>query len=394
MAFRALSGVLEMNLGKPVYLDHQASTPLAPGVLDAMLPYFEGHAANPHSTHLPGIFAQKAIEDARAAIADLVGADASEIFFTSGATEANNLALLGVCARRNPSALITSHLEHKCILASARWLSSRGHEVEFVAEDREGYVDLDDLERKIKTNRPNLVSIMLANNEVGTIQDIRKIASICKQYDVLLHTDIAQGITNSEVKLDEIGVAFASLSAHKINGPKGVGAIYISREAREYISPIIHGGDQEGGLRSGTLPTPLCVGFGKAAEYWSKNGILLRERFANHRNQLWAELLDSLQDINLIGPRLDRRHVANLNVHFVDVDAELLLAQLSANIAASTGSACTSGFPEPSHVVSQLTPEAIHDGTVRFSVGLGLDNEAISYAAKVIIGAVQNLRSL
>ncbi|WP_417455896.1 cysteine desulfurase family protein [Kordiimonas sp.] len=372
-----------------IYLDHQASTPLAPGVLDKMLPFLEGNSANPHSSHLLGMLSQRAIEEARHAIADLFNVDGSEIYFTSGATEANNLAIKGVFQATQSASFITCTTEHKCVLATARHIESQGHSVVYVGVDNNGYVDVDDLECKIAENKPKLLSLMFSNNEIGTIQDIRTISKLCGRYGVLLHSDMSQAITHSDISLRELGVNLASISAHKMNGPKGIGAIYISHETKDQIGPIIHGGGQEFGMRSGTLPTPLCVGFGEAARHWRSNGQKLRTELALLRNELWRNLKRALPESRLIGPNIEDRHVSNLNIHVPGVDAEMLLGTLSSEIAASTGSACTSGIPEPSHVVKAVDSEAASDGTVRLSVGVGLNTDAILRAANLIGDAVR-----
>ena len=372
-----------------IYLDHQASTPLAPGVFDKMREFFERNSANPHSSHLMGMQCQQAIEDARYSIADLLNVDCTEIYFTSGATEANNLAIKGVLQSDRNSGLLTCSTEHKCILAAARHASDHGHCVIYTEVGTEGYIDLRDFEHKLLEYKPKLVSIMFANNEIGTIQDIQEISKLCQKYGVLLHSDMAQAITHSNISLKEIGVDFASFSAHKLNGPKGVGAIYISHEAKSRIAPIIHGGGQETGIRSGTLPTPQCVGFGAAAEHWKRNGKKIRAQMKSSRDKLWENLIKTVPGIRLIGPAIEKRHVANLNVHVPGIDAEVLLGILSSEIAASTGSACTSGIAEPSHVIKAIDPDAALDGTIRLSVGPELNTDTVIRAAQVIGDAVR-----
>ncbi len=367
-----------------IYLDHQASSPLAPGVFDKMRPFFEGNSANPHSNHLLGMVSQQAIEEARHSIADLLEVDGSEIYFTSGATEANNLAIKGVLQSDRNSGFLTCSTEHKCVLAAARYAADQGHQVFYTGVDSKGYIDLSDLECKILEHKPKLLSVMFSNNEIGTIQDIRKISELCRKHDVLLHSDMAQAITHSDISLKELGVDFASFSAHKMNGPKGIGAIYISHDAKDQIAPIIHGGGQETGIRSGTLPTPLCIGFGEAARHWRQNGQKMRKQLISLRNELWKNLVMAVPGIRLIGPAIEERHAANLNVHIPGIDAEMLLGTLSSEIAASTGSACTSGIAEPSHVVKAIDDEAAFDGTIRLSVGVGLRADNILRAAKLV----------
>lgn len=335
-----------------IYLDHQASTPVHPAALAAMQPYFTHLYANPHAIdHAAGWEAGDAVENSRATIARRIGADSDEIVFTSGATEANNLALLGLAEQAGErQRVVVSAIEHKCVLAPARELERRGFELVVAPVGAEGRVDPDQLARLID-ERTLLVSVMLVNNEIGTVQPISRIAEACAGAGAMLHTDAAQALAWMPMSVDDLGVDMLSLSAHKAGGPKGVGALYIRRDKRHRFRPLIQGGEQEGGLRAGTTPTPLCVGMAEACRAAPSDEQIRGWRASTAR--LWQGLQDSATKPELIGGE-KARHPGNLCIRFPGIDAERLVAVLQPDVAVARGSACTSGIPEPSHVLRAI----------------------------------------
>ncbi|WP_162243216.1 cysteine desulfurase family protein [Devosia sp. Leaf420] len=349
-----------------VYLDHQASTPMSQAALNAMMPYLHASQGNPHSDdHAAGWEAARAIELARGDIARAIGADAHEIVFTSGATEANNIAVLGFVAGRSTKArILVSAIEHKSVLASARAAERAGHEVVVLPVGRDGTLDLDLLQ--IELTRPtDLVSVGAANNEIGTVQNISEIARIVRKNGALLHTDATQALAFNGVDVDAWGADFVSFSSHKMGGPKGIGALYVSTGARPHLTSLHFGGEQEDGLRPGTVPTFLTVGFAAAC----------RDLPDVSRVAKWREVTNALLNglknlgtgVTLNGSSTER-HPGNLSVVFDGVEADRLLALLQPRLAASRGSACSSGMPEPSHVLAAIgmSPAAM-SSTVRFS---------------------------
>ncbi len=353
-----------------IYADYQATTPADPRVLAAMEPYWRDSFGNPHSSdHVMGWDAEGAVIDAAASIAALIGADASEIVFTSGATEANNLAILGL-ARRAPRGrrrILASAIEHKSVLAAARALEEReGFTVELIPVDHDGLVRSDELREQLSDD-VLLVSMMAVNNEIGTVQNISDIAELSRAHNTLLHCDAAQAPCGMDVCDLADFADLLSLSGHKIYGPKGIGALYVRHGLEHCLEPMIYGGEQQGGLRSGTVPVPLCVGMGCAAELITgEAGTEERQRIA----QLRDTFINGLPNVILNGPNGTTRHPGNVNVQFPGTNAQDLLASMQPMLAASTGSACASGIPEPSHVLRAIglsTEEA--DSSVRFSFG-------------------------
>lgn len=380
--------------GTEIYLDHQATTPCAPSVVDAMAPFWTAEFGNPHSSaHAFGWRAEDAVSAARERIAELIRAEREEIVFTSGATEANNLALLGLLGhqRADGRSVVVSAIEHKCVLQSARQLERNGFEVRKAPVSASGHVDMEALATLIDA-RTALVSVMLVNNEIGTLQPIAAISGICRRTDAVLHCDAAQAPTGVRIDVEELGVDLLSLSSHKMYGPKGIGALFVSRAVRQRIRPIIHGGGQEGGLRSGTLPTPLCVGFGEAARVARARlqddvAHLSRSREA-FLDVLHARVSDAV--INGVGPR----HPGHLNLRFPGLDAELLVANLQPGLAASTGAACSSGIPEPSHVLRAIGLDGEAAGEcVRFGFGRSTDVETARESASILATAIEEIRS-
>eukprot|EP00899_Mesostigma_viride_P006819 jgi/Mesvir1/16138/Mv08413-RA.3 len=341
-------------LGRPLYLDMQATTPLDPRVLDAMLPFYTNQYGNPHSrTHLFGWEAEKAVDEARKPIAELIGADPKEIFFTSGATESNNLCLKGIASfyRDKKKHIITTQTEHKCVLDSCRHLQQEGFDVTYLPVKPDGLVDLEVLEAAIRPDTA-VVSVMTVNNEIGVIQPIEEIGRICRKHKVFFHTDAAQAVGKIPLDVDKSNIDVMSISGHKIYGPKGIGAIYVRRRPRVRLTPLISGGGQERGLRSGTVPAPLAVGLGKACE------VAMQEMASDtaHVTALAARLYDGitaqLQGVVLNGSK-EHRYAGNVNLSFSCVEGESLLMGLK-EVAVSSGSACTSASLEPSYVLRAL----------------------------------------
>ncbi|KAI9705101.1 MAG: cysteine desulfurase [Candelina mexicana] len=381
---------------RPIYLDMQATTPTDPRVLDAMLPFFTGMYGNPHSrTHAYGWETDKAIEQAREHVANLIGADPKEIIFTSGATESNNMSIKGVARFFGRSGkkrhIITGQTEHKCVLDSCRHLQEEGFDVTYLPVDKGGRIDLKDLEDAIRPDTA-LVSLMTVNNEVGVIQPMEEIGKLCRSKKVFFHSDGAQAVGKMPVDVNKWNVDLMSISAHKIYGPNGIGACYVRRRPRVRIDPIISGGGQERGLRSGTLAPPLVVGFGEACriakeemEYDTKRISLLSQR-----------LLNGLLSLEHTSQNGDPNHFypGCVNVSFAYVEGESLLMALK-DIALSSGSACTSASLEPSYVLRALgnSDESAHS-SIRFGIGRFTTESEIDYVLKAVRERVTFLREL
>ncbi len=372
-----------------IYMDYQATTPADPRVVEAMQPYWSAIYGNPHSAdHAFGWSADAAIETARGHIAALIGADPDEIVFTSGATEANNLAVLGI-ARASPPArkrIVVSAIEHKCVLAAARAAADEGFEVITVPVGAGGIVDPRAV-AAVVDDRTALVSVMAVNNEIGTVQPLSAIAALCSKAGAIFHTDAAQALNALPMDVATLGADLMSLSAHKAYGPKGMGALFVRRSLHVRPKPIIHGGGQEGGLRSGTLPTPLCVGFGEACRILADERDGDAERIRTLRDRFLAELLKAVPGLAVNGDQ-GSRHPGNLNLLFPAREASLLLQNLHPNVAASTGSACTSGQPEPSHVLRAIGLSwADANASIRFGIGRFTTRDDVDFAAAVVAKA-------
>ena len=383
-------------MNQPVYMDNHATTPVDPRVLDAMLPYFTakfGNAASRH--HSFGWEAEKAVEDARRKIAALIGADPREIVFTSGATESDNLALKGVAeayaGRGNH--MVTLATEHKAVLDASRRLEKSGWEVSYLPVGRDGLVDLERVREAI-VDRTVLVSVMYANNETGVIQPIRAIAGVCAERGVLFHTDAVQAAGKIPVDVERDGIHLLSLSAHKIYGPKGVGALYVRRRhPRVELRAQIDGGGHERNLRSGTLPVPSIVGFGEACAIAAREMETESARLAALRDRLRARLEAELEDVHVNGS-IEHRLPNNLNMSFRGVDSESLLIGLH-DVALSSGSACSSATIEPSHVLRALgIGEELARGAIRFGLGRFNTEEEVDYVAGRMVEVVRRLREL
>ena len=341
-----------MNRSRPIYLDYQATTPLDPEVRAAMLPYLEDRFGNPHSEHAFGWDAAEAVDDARGAVAALIGAAPGEIILTAGATEANNFSLMGAAQRTQRRHLLVSAIEHKCVLMPAAALGERGFEVETIPVGSDGIVDLEQLALLIRPDTA-LVSVMAANNEIGTLQPLAEIGAVCAGVGALFHTDAAQLVGKAPIDVLALGIDLLSLSAHKFYGPKGIGALYISGEARSQIAPIMRGGGQQDGMRAGTLAPMLCAGLAAAAEK------ALAEQAADemHARALKTRLLSRLRE-TVPGIQVNGSEARSLsgcvNIRIPGIDAHALLMMLQAELAASVGSACNAGLIEPSYVLDAI----------------------------------------
>ncbi len=377
-----------------IYLDYAATTPVDPRVFRTMEPYFSRKFGNPSSVHRFGREAFLALEKSRKSIADALVAKPSEIIFTSSATESNNLALKGAAlANKNKGRhIIVSSVEHDCVLESARWLEGQGFEVEYLPVDRYGLVAPEELEKRIR-KETILVSVMHANNEIGTIQPIESLGKICRQHNVLFHTDAAQSFGKIPLNVSQANVDLLTASSHKMYGPKGVALLYIRSGVS--IAPLLHGGGQEKGLRSSTVNVAAIVGFAKAVEICHKEMKKEGKRLSALRDYLIKGVLDSAPDSFLNGhPR--QRLPNNVNISFSFVEGEALVARLDdLGIAVSTASACSSPKLEPSHVLLAcgLKPEEAH-GSLRMTLGKETTQNDIDYLLKVLPKVVASLRKL
>ncbi len=379
-----------------IYADYQATTPVDPRVAERMAPLWSEDFGNPHSSdHVVGWRAAECVHESAAAVAALIGADADEMVFTSGATEANNLALLGL-ARRAPAGrrrILVSAIEHKCVLSAAQALKEReGFTIEIVPVDREGFVRLDVLEALLDES-VLVASIMAVNNEIGTIQDLIRISEVLRPFGILFHCDASQAPCAMDTSNLSIYADLVSLSGHKMYGPKGIGALYLRRELHDCVEPLFYGGEQQGSLRSGTVPVPLCVGMAAAAEILrSEEGRRERGRVAQLRDLFVGALHGATVVAEINGPCGVARHPGNANVRFKDLDAQDLLAALQPNLAASTGAACGSGMPQPSHVLRALgLGDAETRSSVRFSFGRFSTAEEIALAASLVHDTLDGL---
>jgi cysteine desulfurase len=387
---------LKLTVKIPVYMDYHATTPVDPRVLDAMLPYFTEKFGNAASrNHEYGWKAEEAVESARAQVARLINANPKEIVFTSGATESDNLAIKGVAEshRGKGNHIITQATEHKAVLDTCKRLADQGFEITYLAVDKEGLINPDDLRRAI-TPRTILISIMYANNEIGVIQPVEAIGEIMKEKGVLFHVDAVQAVGRIPVDVQKDGIDLLSISAHKLYGPKGIGALYVRRKnPRVQISPMIDGGGHERGMRSGTLNVPGIVGLGKACEICQKEMAQESEKLRRLRDRL-KETLTSRLDGTSINGSMVHRLPNNLNISFSGVEGESLLMGIN-DIAVSSGSACTSANIEPSYVLKALGVSADDaHASIRFGLGRFNTEEEVDYVAGRVVETVQRLREL
>ena len=379
-----------------IYADYQATTPVDPRVIEKMAPYWGKSFGNPHSSdHIIGWKADSAVRDAASSIANLIGATPDEITFTSGATESNNLVLLGL-ARRAPAdrrRILVSAIEHKCVLAAARMLGEHhGFLIESIPVDQTGFIDLNALEKLLDAS-VLVVSAMAVNNEVGTIQDIPAIAELLAPYGILLHCDAAQAPCAMDVGDLAVHADLVSLSGHKVYGPQGIGVLYLRQDLHDRVEPLIYGGGQQEGLRSGTVPMPLCVGMGTATELLAgPQASDERQRVACQRDTFVENLQREHEILHLNGSEADCRHPGNANIRFDGFDARDVLGSLQPRLAASAGAACTSGIPEPSHVLRALgLTETQSNASIRFSFGRFTTDADIKGAADIVIETLDSL---
>jgi len=381
---------------KKIYLDHAATTPIYSEVFAAMEPYLKEYYGNPSSVYSAGQQAAQAVSEARERVANLIGAKEEEIIFTGGGSESDNTALKGAaCALKDKGRhIITSKIEHPAILSTCQQLEKYfGFDITYLDVDNEGFVDPDDVKKALRDDTI-LVTIMMANNEIGTIEPIKEIARIVKERDVYFHTDAVQAVGQIPIDVNELGVDMLSMSSHKINGPKGVGALYVRKGVK--ILPLIAGGAQERNRRAGTENVAGIVGFGKAIELAAEN---LEENAAylrNLRDRLINGIENNIDDVILNGPRGEHRLPNNVNFSFRYIEGESILLNLDMlGIAASSGSACSSGSLDPSHVLLAIghSHETAH-GSIRFSLGKGNNEKEIDYVLEVVPGIIKKIREM
>ncbi|KAI5654098.1 hypothetical protein M9H77_31285 [Catharanthus roseus] len=381
--------------GRPLYLDMQATSPVDPRVLDAMLPYYLSRYGNPHSrTHLYGWESDKAVESARAQVAALIKTSPKEIIFTSGATESNNISVKGVMHfyRDKKKHVITTQTEHKCVLDSCRHLQQEGFEITYLPVESDGLIDLNKLQDAIRPNT-GLVSVMMVNNEIGVIQPVEEIGKICKEFNVPFHTDAAQALGKIPIDVDKMNISLMSLSGHKIYGPKGIGALYMRRRPRIRVEPQMNGGGQERGIRSGTVPTPLVVGFGAACELAMKEMAYDDVRIKALQERLLNGIRQKLDGV-VVNGSVKRRYAGNLNLSFAYVEGESLLMGLK-EVAVSSGSACTSASLEPSYVLRALgVDEDMAHTSIRYGIGRFTTEEEIDRSVELTVKQVEKLREM
>jgi cysteine desulfurase len=385
-----------MAVKLPIFMDYHATTPVDPRVVQAMLPFFTEKFGNAASrNHAFGWEAEEAVQKARKRVAGLIGADAREIVFTSGATESDNLAIKGVAERYRDKGdhIVTCVIEHRAVLDTCRHLERSGCAVTYLPVDANGLVRLTDLENAI-TDKTILISIMTANNEVGVVQPIAEIGAIARKRGILFHTDAAQALGKIPFNVDDARVDLASMSAHKMYGPKGIGALYVRRRNPQVeLTPGIDGGGHERGMRSGTLNVPAIVGFGEAAELCVQEMAAESGRLGRLRDRLRRGLHEGLEEISINGST-ERRLPHNLNVSFALVDGESLLMSLG-DVAVSSGSACTSATVQPSYVLKALgVADDLARASIRFGLGRWTSEEEVDYVATRVIAVVKRLRGV
>lgn len=383
-----------MSIQTPIYLDYHATTPVRSEVLQAMLPHFSKSFGNASSkTHVFGWEAEIVVEKARTQIASLIRAEQDEIYFTSGATESNNLAILGYARanRQKGKHLITCVTEHSAVLDPFRHLETEGFECTYLPVNSEGHLNLEDLKKALRSDTI-LLSFMGANNEIGTLHPLQKIGDIAREKEIAFHCDATQALGKIDVDVHKLGIHLLSLSAHKMYGPKGVGALFVSSKSPGKVEPILYGGGHERGLRSGTLNVPGIVGLGEACHLASLEMSKENQRLKQLRDFFWESLAKEISGSHLNGS-LGNRLVHNLNVHFDYVPATQLMMELK-DLAFSMGATCTSVKAKPSHVLQALGLSKIEvESSVRFGLGYFTTDEEISYAIKRIKEAVEKIRS-
>ncbi|MBC8590676.1 cysteine desulfurase NifS [Wansuia hejianensis] len=379
---------------KYIYMDNAATTPVKKEVFDEMLPFFSEQYGNPSSVYSLANASKMAVEKARERVAIAIGADKKEIFFTAGGSESDNWAIKGIAysQKKKGNHIITTKIEHHGILHTCQYLEKQGFEVTYLDVDEDGIVDLEQLRASIK-DTTILISIMFANNEIGTIQPIKEIGKIAKENDVLFHTDAVQAMGHVKIDVNDLNIDLLSMSAHKIYGPKGVGALYIRRGVK--IDPLISGGAQERNKRAGTENVPGIVGLGKAVEIAYENMEDSNKKLINLRDSLIKKIEDNIDYIRLNGHRTERLP-GNVNFSFEFIEGESLLLSLDmVGIAASSGSACTSGSLDPSHVLLSIgLPHEIAHGSLRLSLGDFNTEDEIDYVVDKLVTIVDRLRQM
>lgn len=386
---------MSYNSQKPIYLDYQSTTPVDPQVIKVMTESLTNNFGNPHSrTHEFGWVAEDEVEEARKNVAKVINADPKEIIFTSGATESNNLAIRGAAQyyKEKRNHILTLKTEHKCVIESVRSLKSEGFDVEFLPVQKNGIVDLDLLKSKI-TDKTLLVSVMTVNNEIGVIQPMKEIGKMCRENGVLFHTDAAQAFGKIPLDVEEMNIDMMSISGHKIYGPKGVGAIYIRRKPRVRVLPLIKGGGQERGIRSGTLSPALVAGLGEASKIALERMDEDNKKVSEFFDYFYERIIHDIPEIYLNGDK-DQRYKGNLNISFGFIEGESMLMSIK-EVAVSSGSACTSASLEPSYVLKALgVSEELAHTSIRFGFGRFTTREELDFTIEKVKSAIDNLRNL
>lgn len=380
---------------QPIFMDYQSTTPVDPRVMEAMIPYFTQKFGNPHSrSHAYGWEAEEACEIAREQVAKLIGADPKEIVFTSGATEANNIALKGVgyFYKEKKNHIITVATEHKCVLDSARHLELEGFDVTYLPVQKNGLIDLDVLRAAI-TDKTLMISIMAVNNEIGVIQPLAEIGKIAREKGVFFHTDAAQAFGKIPLDVEAMNIDLMSISGHKIYGPKGVGALFVRRRPRVRIDAIFSGGGQERGMRSGTLPTPLVVGLGEAARIAGLEMKTDAERIRFLSDKFLRAVMENVPDVFMNGDR-EQRYPGCINLSFAYIEGESMIMSIK-RLAVSSGSACTSSSLEPSYVLRAIgVGEDLAHTSIRFGIGRFTTEAEVDEAIRIVTGSIEKLRAM
>lgn len=381
-------------MNREIYMDNAATTPVKKEVLDSMTPYFTGFYGNPSSIYKKGREAKKALDESREKVAKILGANSREIYFTSGGSESDNWAIKGVAFGNKDKGnhIITTKIEHHAVLHTCEYLERNGFEITYLDVDEYGMINLEDLKNAI-TDKTILISVIYANNEVGTIQPISEIGKIAKQNNIYFHTDAVQAIGNIKIDVDDLNIDLLSLSAHKFYGPKGVGALYIRKNVK--LHPYIHGGAQERNRRAGTESIANIVGLTKALEIAYENLESHNEKLILLRNKLIKNIMDNISHVKLNG-HPEKRLPGNVNVSLEFIEGEALLLSLDmVGIAASSGSACTSGSLDPSHVLLAMgLPHEIAHGSLRLSLGDFNNEDEIDYVVENLKKIVDRLRAM
>ena len=376
-------------------MDYQSTTPTDPRVVDKMMPYFTEKFGNPHSrSHAYGWESEEAVEVAREHVADLIGASTKELVFTSGATESNNIAIKGVARfyKDKKNHIITVSTEHKCVLDSCRHLEQDGFDVTYLPVKENGLIDLEELKAAI-TDKTSIVSVMAVNNEIGVIQPLKEIGAICRERGVFFHTDAAQAFGKIPLDVNEMNIDLMSISGHKIYAPKGIGALYVRRRPRVRLMPLINGGGQERGMRSGTVPTPLAVGLGEAARIAKAEMQDEAARIRYLSEKFMSEVVDNVKDVYLNGDR-EQRWPGCINLSFAYIEGESMIMSIK-DLAVSSGSACTSASLEPSYVLRGIgVGEDLAHTSIRFGIGRFTTEEEVDRAIEIVRGSIDKLRAM